>query len=190
MGPNRLLSNDVAVVAHEEHLVSPNVTASSSGMNTSGQIGLFEGVSSTTIWLSTTSMVSPGRSITHLIRSSWPLVRNTDRLQDRRIHCFGDRLLDLLFPWVTEDDDVSSLRLAPLIGQLVHHDPVVDLDGGEHRLRRDPEWLTRNVLITTAMASAVRTGRAIGEERTPWRLLGDRLLVDGARVVRDQYEAP
>ncbi len=43
-------------------------------------------------------------------------------------------------------DDVPPLGLAELEGELVDHDPVVDVNGVEHRLRRDPEWLDQESL--------------------------------------------
>ena len=61
-------------------------------------------------------------------------------------HSLGYRLLDLGLGRVSEHHDVAALGFAPVVGQLVDHDAVVDLDGREHRLRRDPERLDQERL--------------------------------------------
>ena len=47
----------------------------------------------------------------------------------------------MLERWPAEDHDVTPLHAVEVVAELVHHDAVADLEGGQHRPRRDVEHL-------------------------------------------------
>src|SRR3990172_9403304 len=96
-----------------------------------------------------------------------------DCLQHRPDHSFGDGFLDLGLARVAKNDDVTPLRLAPFLSELVHHHPVVHLDSGQHRFRWDPEWLDQESLDYDGNdeSSEKETGQ-LRKERSPLRWSG------------------
>ena len=83
---------------------------------------------------------------------------------------------------------LKSVHVVDPVAELVDQDPIADVEGRLHRAGRDVEGLDQEGLDDdrNGQGGQEQSGQ-FGEERTPaFRRLGDRLLVDGARIVRDQ----